>query len=208
MIADEKRWRELCRAAGLAGDTSLYHEKIICAWDEPQRRYHTLKHLEDCLREFDKVRVLAHDPIALEFALWFHDVVYDPHSPENEEKSAVMAGQFLSNAGAVKELIARVTRLIQATKTHDVSVDSDAPLLMDIDLSILGKDSAQFASYETAIRQEYEWVPKELYCEKRAEILQGFLNRAVIFQTPEFRERYEEQARKNLAGSIRVLLTE
>ncbi|MGI8818216.1 MAG: N-methyl-D-aspartate receptor NMDAR2C subunit, partial [Gemmatimonadales bacterium] len=56
-----------------------------------------------------------------------------------------------------------------------------------------------FAEFEQRIRQEYAWVPEPVYRSARIEILEGFLARRSIYQTEFFRDRYEAQARANLA---------
>lgn len=206
MITHSK-WRKLWQSVDATGDDQVWYQRLVSAWSEPQRHYHTLQHLEDCLNEFSVVHDHAEDAANIELALWFHDVVYDPKAPDNEERSAEVAVQCLSEAGVSVDRLNKIERLVLATKTHDSSVDVDAPLLMDIDLAILGQTSERFRQYEREIRQEYAWVPEPIFREKRAAILQMFLDRPVIFQTVSFRSRYEEQARENLFSSIRLLNT-
>jgi len=205
VIVTAERWAKLCDEAHLVTDAMPWCRRLLQGWTEPQRHYHTLQHLEDCLATFDEVSTEAADPVSLELALWFHDAIYTPQSLSNEEDSAQLAHDFLQSAGAHAATISRVFRLILATKTHDCTVDLDAPLLMDIDLSILGSDPGRFKTYENQIRQEYDWVPWRVYCEKRSAILQSFLDRPQIFNTASFRERCEAQARLNLARSIELL---
>jgi len=202
MQATEQRWGELCRAAELQVDLPHFYGQLVAAWSEPARHYHTLAHLDACLVGFDEVRGNAVDALAVEFAVWFHDAVYDPQAPDNEERSAAMAVAFLQIGGCSTERVQKVERLILATKTHDITVDEDAPLLMDVDLSILGQSPERFFQYEREIREEYAWVPAAIYGEKRAAILKGFLQRESVYQMPVFRDRYEEQARRNIAASI------
>src|SRR5262249_53292937 len=128
----------------------------------------------------------------VEFALWFHDAVYDPKRADNEERSAAWAAQALMDAGVSAETTAHVSQLIVATKHASVPDDPDARLLVDVDLSILGRAPEVFDAYDRAIRVEYQWVPEQQYREARARILAGFLGRGVIFQTEYFRSRYEQ----------------
>jgi predicted metal-dependent HD superfamily phosphohydrolase len=74
-----------------------------------------------------------------------------------------------------------------------------------VDLSILGQSEARFAEYESQIRSEYAWVAQEVFNTKRAEILRCFLARRRLYSTDHFFDRYEVQARQNLAQSIRTL---
>ena len=77
--------------------------------------------------------------------------------------------------------------------------------MVDIDLSILGQDEARFAEYEAQIREEYRWVPNLIFKPRRAEVFQRFLDRARIYSTEHFADRYEQSARRNLEQSIRKL---
>ena len=49
---------------------------LRAAYSEPQRRYHTLAHIEDWLTQLASVQGLgAADGRLLELALWWHDAV-------------------------------------------------------------------------------------------------------------------------------------
>jgi len=149
-------------------------------YSEPHRHYHNCQHIADCLHEFDQVRQLATAPLAVELAIWFHDAVCDPHAADNEERSAELAKDWMGKFGATAALTGSVWQLILATKNHDAWLHPDAPLLMDVDLSILGQAAEKFLKYEAQIRMEYEWVPENIFATKRAEILERFLARKRI----------------------------
>jgi predicted metal-dependent HD superfamily phosphohydrolase len=178
---------------------------LVSRYSEPQRHYHNLRHLGECLAEFDSARKLAKAPVAVELAIWFHDAVYDPHAADNEERSAELAQQRITQAGGGAELGRAVAALVQATKTHDPGLHPDAPLLVDVDLSILGQPKERFQEYEAQIHREYHWVPVEMFKVKRAEILKTFLARDRIYATDRFFVKYEQRARSNLRNSIRSL---
>src|SRR5262249_46323474 len=127
---------------------------------------------------------------------------YDTRRDDNELRSAHWAAEFLSDAGAGDDVCARVRDSIHATR-HDVPVsDPDQRWVVDIDLGILGQSPDAFARYDAAIRREYAWVPWPQYVDGRIAVLSGFLRRSHIYQTPLFRERYEAQARRNVAAAI------
>ena len=91
---------------------------------------------------------------------------------------------------------------VLSTKTHEPVPTADGPLLIDIDLAILGQPADRFWQYEHDIRAEYAWVPAAVFAEKRREILQRFLLRPFVYRTEWFRERYESAARANLEAAI------
>src|SRR5215471_11669866 len=107
----EDRWQKLWQAAGAAGDASAWYQRLTHAYAEPQRHYHNQQHIAECLAEFDAARQLAKQPDAVELALWFHDAVYDPRAPDNEERSAALARECLQYSG-VPQLVQAVHGLV------------------------------------------------------------------------------------------------
>ena len=195
------RWLRLWQAAGATGDLIKWYENLTRAYAEPQRHYHNQQHIADCLAEFDSARHLAQQPAAVEFALWFHDAVYEPKAGDNEERSAAMARSCLEASG-LSSLSATVCGLVMATKSHTTETGPDAALIVDVDLSILGQGERRFAEYEAQIRDEYLSVPRLIFNFKRAGILKSFLARERIYATGFFAAKYEQQARRNLERSI------
>jgi len=200
-----ERWSQLWHTATNAAPPTNAFPRLVALYSEPQRHYHTLLHIEDCLGEFDRAKQLATDPAAVELAIWFHDAVYDPRAADNEERSAELAKDWLSDVHASDALTDSVGRLVLATKNHEASLHADAALLVDVDLSILGKPPGQFWQYERQIREEYAWVEKPVFAAKRAEILRRFLARERIYQTEIFFHRMEAQARANLQAAVQRL---
>jgi pantetheine-phosphate adenylyltransferase len=189
-------WDEV---TGQAGD-EVYTE-ISERYSEPHRYYHTLAHLSACLSELEQLQLSPgqHERIAL--AIWFHDVIYEPLAKDNEIRSAEFFQKKAREAAMPKSLIKEVSQMIEATATHQALSGPDAHatrLFIDIDLAILGASPARFHAYDKAIRKEYAGLPEAIYNPKRKSVLQKFLDRQSLFCTPEFREKYEVQARKNL----------
>ena len=199
---NRERLNLLWTSAALPGAPEKCFEDLERRYSEPHRHYHNSRHIDECLREFDFVRAEAINPFGLEFAIWFHDVVYDPHQSDNEEQSAQFAAECLKAPG---DLTWRIRELILTTKTHLPGMVPDGALLIDIDLSIFGKSETRFFEYENGIRMEYAWVPEPLYREKRAEILRKFLERKRIYTTKHFFDLYELSARRNISNSIASL---
>jgi predicted metal-dependent HD superfamily phosphohydrolase len=197
-----ERWTQLWQALGARGDPLPWYERLTAAYAEPQRHYHTQQHIAECFTEFDGARHPALHAEAVEAAIWFHDAVYNPRSGDNEEQSAALGRDCLQGTGVPAELSNRITELIMVTKSHDADGDSDAALMIDVDLAIFGQNEERFAEYEKQIRQEYSWVPKFIYAPKRAQILEGFLKRERIYATEVFSTKYEANARRNLELSI------
>ncbi len=195
-----ENWLSLCQRSDFPGDGVAWHERLIIAYSEPQRAYHTLQHLEECLLTLNEAKAsgLIAKPDLIEMALWFHDAVYDPQGSENEALSAQMAVEALGESEMARE----VARLILLTKAHQPGDGADDAWIIDIDLAIFAQPMERVLEYERQIRQEYAWVPEEVYVEKRGEILMDFLKREKIYLTAWARERFEARARENVRSLI------
>lgn len=190
------------RAVDTRGEADACLEALRRAWREPQRHYHGLQHLSECLDLLRAHRDLAERPDELVLALWFHDAIYDPRAKDNEARSADWATRALGEAGADPASTARIHALILDTAHATEPAPGDPSLLVDIDLAILGASPERFAEYEQQVRAEYAWVPGFLYRYKRRQLLREFARRVPLYRTPALRERLEAQARINLAGAI------
>jgi len=198
----EQHWSALWQRLGVKGDTNAVYNDLFVRYSEPHRAYHTLKHIGHCLEELERVRHLASNPDAVELALWYHDVIYDTTAKDSEEQSATLAIEVARNASLPDNFGQLVANLIMATKHTSAPVDPDAQLLVDVDLSILGQSEDKFDEYERQIRKEYDWVAEDAFVAGRSSIMGAFLDRSVIYSTQFFRNKYETQARRNIARSL------
>src|SRR5688572_53567 len=139
-----ERWFGLWQGAGARGDARPWYDRLTSAYAERHRHYHNQQHIAECLSEFDGARHLVKQPEAVELALWFHDAVYNPHSADNEERSAAMAKTCLDEAGVPGLISNAVIELVIVTKSHQPSENADAAVMVDIDLSILGQTEERF----------------------------------------------------------------
>jgi len=191
-------WRDL---AGVAAPTAVLEELLEC-YREPQRAYHTLQHLAECLDWLDRSRHLCGSPAAVEIALWFHDGIYQPRRHHNEARSAAWAQRICRKAGVSTAISRQVRDLVLATGHGAAPEDADGQALVDIDLAILGAEPDRFAEYEEQVRREYAWVNDKAFARARAGVLRGFLERGSVYRTGWFRERLEARARANLMRAL------
>ena len=194
-----ERWLTLCSKLNLEGRHQW--EIFNLEYSHTNRSYHNLEHIKDCLKQLDSNRDLAKDPVAVEFAIWFHDLIYNTESPSNEEDSAQVAKDFLKGTAICETVV----ELILATKHQSKTISHDQALICDIDLSILGRDPEIYRHYSEAIRQEYHWVPSADYSEGRRAVLSAFLERDSIYILPHFQSQLEDQARSNLLSELEQL---
>jgi predicted metal-dependent HD superfamily phosphohydrolase len=180
----------------------MNHDDLVAAYSAPNRHYHNLAHVEDCLGALAGVDDLsATDREILTQAIWWHDVVYDPTRSDNEERSARLAEQHV--AGDIRR---EVGRLIRLTRTHRVEPgDRLGAILISIDLSILAAEPSRYDSYAAAIRKEFAHVPEGDYRAGRSKVLSRFAAQPVIFPDAAFARKYDRRARENLARELASL---
>ncbi len=198
---DKRHWAQLMDSLSIGSNSSTF-EELTAAYSENHRYYHTATHIEACLRLFKQYRDIANRPAEVECAIWFHDAIYNPLSKDNELKSANWAVRFLNDNACTEDSQERVRNLILATVHDATATDTDNQLLVDVDLSILGADTASYDQFEENVRREYRWVPGPLYRRERRKILESFLARKAIYFTTSIRDEYETQARSNLERAI------
>lgn len=179
-------------------------QTLQTAYQEPHRHYHTQQHLSECLQLFDTYHYLAKNPLAVEFALWFHDAVYQPQRFDNEQQSAIWAVTVLEQAEIAAPFIQQVYTLIMATAHQQAPQTEDEKLLIDIDLGILAAVPARFAQYQQQIRAEYEWVAEAIYQEKRNQVLTHLYNNGDIFYHADIKTALESSARINLQQNLNI----
>ncbi|MGW7099891.1 HD domain-containing protein [Streptomyces sp. NPDC054838] len=202
------RWHATTAAAGAAPgtDAAPYAERLLTAWAEPQRRYHTTAHLADVLARIDVLAPHAQDPAAVELAAWFHDAVYRPDRSENEERSAALAERALPELGIDAARTAEVARLVRLTVSHDPAPgDTNGEVLCDADLAVLAGGPDAYAAYVAAVRAEYGFVPDDAFRAGRAAVLRQLLGLPRLFRTPYGSAHWEAPARRNLAAELATL---
>ena len=172
----------------------------------PDRRFHNLHHICDCLRRLDEVASLLSDRDAVEVALWFHDAVYVPSDADNERHSANL---FLTRSiGANPVFRRRVCGLILATRHVGQAHSNDRRFIEDIDLAGFGATWEAFMREGDSLREEFAAQTDAQYYAGQVCFLAQLKQRPWFFATDYFRDRYEARARENLDRLLALRATQ
>jgi predicted metal-dependent HD superfamily phosphohydrolase len=145
---------------------------------------------------------------AILFAIFFHDAIYNAKSSTNEEDSVKLFHKFADAIFMDPMLKSQISNYIMATKTHQQLSNKSDPSLdffLDLDMAVLGKNPSAYMKYAALIRKEYSFVPEKVYCEKRAEVLESFLQFPSIYRTNFMKAEVEQQCRNNIRLEIASL---
>lgn len=181
------------------------HARLLRAYAQTQRAYHTTQHLAECMAHLQLAH--AENPAEIALALWYHDAIYRPQRSDNEARSARWLSFRAQQFGISPSCAGRLVTMILATQ-HGVAPlrqDLQTQLLLDIDLAILAASPERFQEYCAQIRFEYAFVPTPVFKTKRAQVLSEFLLQQKIYLSP-IGAKFEAAARLNLSTEILNLL--
>lgn len=172
--------------------------RLRARYAEPPRHHHTFAHAAHVAATAASLGAAR----ACLLAAWFHDAVYDPGAPDNEERSAELLLDWLADdPDAV-----RAAALVRTTSDHRPSpADHQAAVLVDADLAVLGGSEGEYERYRERVRREFGHLDDELWRVGRAAVLRDLLGRPTIFVTEQGRSRWERTARRNLTAELRDL---
>jgi predicted metal-dependent HD superfamily phosphohydrolase len=160
------------------------------------RYFHNLGHIDDCLTQFDEVAPLLVDRDAVELALWFHDVVYEPGNRDNERASAQL---FLDlSVGALPRFRWRVCALILTTRRARTPRSNDCKFIDDIDLAGFGLPWKEFIHNGDCLRREFANQSDAEYYRGLSAFLHALNRRPRFFRTDYFAQRLGKRANANL----------
>lgn len=178
-------------------------------WNEIQtnynataRYYHNLQHLKNMLTDLEAIK---HEVIHLDvllFSIFYHDIIYNTTKSNNEYESALILKKRLSKTNFKMDNITICMNQIEATKHHQFATQNDTNILLDLDLSILGKTEKEYKEYAKNIRKEYKIYPNFMYKKGRKKVLKAMLEKKSIYKTTCFINKYEEIAIRNLKAEF------
>lgn len=204
-----QRWQKAWKTAGatvLVPDA--WGRGLLSAYAESLRAYHNTDHLQDVLDKMDWARTQNESALsgaewtALELAIFYHDVVYDPCARDNEAQSRNIFLYHAKGAGIPSDIVDVAAGLIDLTAQHRRARTTAEKIMADCDLAIFGAPAEIFVRYDQGIRREYAHVADVDYAPARADVLRGYLSQEKIFKTALFQSAYETTARSNLSTAI------
>ena len=180
-------------------------DALVGRWSEPHRAYHSLSHLNAALGHVHEFDLDHNDTTVVEWALWFHDAIYDATATDNEELSAVLVEEQLDHH-LPDAMVLEIARLVRLTAGHIVEpADRIGGVMIDIDLSILGAPADVYDAYTVGVRHEYSHRTDDEFREGRGTFLEAMIARDQIFNTPTGIQLWEIRARTNLVRELTAL---
>ncbi len=186
-------------------DTAALYGDVVRAYAEPGRRYHTMDHIEHCIRQLELAQrelgtsagLGENEVDGVEFGIWYHDVVYVPRAQDNEALSAELFTR-IADGVLEPEKIDDVHRIIMATLHLAKPQRADEGLMVDIDLSSFGMEWDHFRRDSVAVRTEMGHQSEAEFARGHARFLNTLMARDSVYCTELFRDLYETRARENI----------
>jgi predicted metal-dependent HD superfamily phosphohydrolase len=177
------------------------YSRIVGAYGENGRYYHTLAHIDHCLETFDTVRSQCTYPHEVEFAIWFHDVHYDMHhGVDNETLSAISASRACAQlhlSQSQEDLIIGNILATDHLRNTRRALSLDNELMADIDLYPLSLSHDRCVQDRMNIRREYAHVEGRSFAGASLTFFTELISRGYIFQSRHFKQ-WETNAYENI----------
>lgn len=196
------RFARAWRGVGAQSTPPDLLDRLLTAWNEPGRHYHSEVHLFDGLARMDGLRASLRRPNEVEVAWWFHDAIQVAGAPDDEARSAEWATEALRESRAPEAAILRIAAAILATRHRTEPATPDEAALLDLDLAILGGSPAEYDQYAAGVRAEYAAIPDDAWRAGRVAFLRDMLTHVSMYHTVSFRDALEVNARVNLAREL------
>lgn len=162
---------------------------ILNRWNESHRYYHNIEHLKDFLNKIDLYFIdnmnLYDTKVYHAFIIsaFFHDIIYDVKSKDNEDNSIDYFIKVSKNK-IPNDILYNVINLINVTKNRNRPNKEIEKIFWEIDNDILINGTLiELIIYEDKIRNEYSYFNYDLYKQKRIEFLNNelYLNNNIKF---------------------------
>lgn len=183
----------------------------------PDRAYHGVRHLALMWRRhrrYAAVEGLTAPEIEtlIACAIAYHDCVYDSRRRDNEERSAEIWMRASERSSLGEEDRKWVAGTILATADHlgySPSAEASSPAArlrerariwtLDLDLTPLGCDPAEFDRDAASLRREAPHLTDEEWDARRRSFLRRLSEAPRIFRSPALSDVFEAGARSNIA---------
>jgi len=203
-----------CAALGSDASERLSREvyqELLEKHSESHRGHHVMEHISECLAltetflESEKYGYSLEEILAV---FWFHDIVYVPGRADNEKQSSETARQMMIKLGIDPVVIAKVARLILSTSEGSSRTTEIEQFVHDVDYWVVGSGRYRYIHYMRGIEKEFSSSSLTLrYRFGRIRFLLRTLMGRDIFDTDQFRDAFEKQAKSNIRFELLYLLT-
>ncbi|QHL88569.1 HD domain-containing protein [Nibribacter ruber] len=162
--------------------------------------YHNYKHTFEVVREArslaEEHRLPEEEMEILLLAAWFHDTGYINTYKNHEDESVEFATTFLRANQYPEDKITEVARCIMATKSGQLTHQLAEDILVDADISNIGKPT--FFAQAELLRVEWEIYLDQTFSDiEWAQYQLDFLL-SVTFRTQAAQNRFSKQLNKNI----------
>ena len=113
---EKKMWNKLCIRLNVEQWSMKWWDIIEEKYHEGGRFYHNLQHIRELLTYVDHYIDNIDNVDTVVLAIFFHDVIYDPKSPNNEDDSIQLFAAFVNDCKS-HELSCISSNVIDLAKT-------------------------------------------------------------------------------------------
>lgn len=153
-------------------------KQLMKMYEQPWRHHHTWRHVDEMREAFLKRVNKSFDMNVFDYAIIFHDCVYEPLASDNEEKSNEKWKEYAGHCLFNKDFTNAVSNLILSTKHPEKCSTREEIAFRNLDWHDMGvvhdindKYARWLEEYERNIFREFQKVSVEEYVKGRGRFL-------------------------------------
>lgn len=201
----ETLWRRHA-CAGCESTPAGIFKQLANMYSANWRSYHNLDHISSSLEYFDACKSQAEFADAIEFAIWFHDCIYEVGADDNEARSRdwfiAQTNPYLPPA-----LLDAVDVLIMDTMHNAVPDTNDGKLIADIDLTSFALPWDEYLKDSAAVRGELTHLDDPAALKEKIHFLENLVGGDQIYYSGYYLKHFEQKARDNVHKHLKLLAT-
>jgi len=180
--------------------TNYYYKTIKFHYDNPNRFYHTFKHIRSLLFSLDDFHLTEIEKIKIELAIWFHDLIYNAKSKTNEIDSVDEFISFGLQTGLSINFIEEICDIILVTQHNNTAHNRLQKIMCDIDLKEFAYDN--YIENSNNVKKEFGHLTDDEWKKGRSNFLKTFINKEFIYYTDKYKDALEDTAKINLQKEL------
>ena len=179
--------------------------QLVEMYSQGWRSYHNLNHISSSLDYLEACKSQAVFADAIEFAIWFHDCIFEVGAADKEARSRDW-GVAQASAHLPPALILAVDRLIMDTCHHCVPDTEDGKLIADIDLTSFALPWDEYLRDSIAVRGELAYRDETHALAEKVRFLDNLIKDDQIFYSRFYLKYFEQKAQQNVRKHLALLV--
>lgn len=186
--------------------------RIVEAYTQEDRYYHRLAHIADMVNEVNNIpeyqELYNYQALVLKLACFYHDKVYSFKSLDSQWNEPLSALDFIKDAYVldIEDSTIKIVYILILNTWYSQNIKPLSTIeryMQDLDLMAFGYSDEDSKYIDSLVLKELSSIPD--IAEKNRNFLTFLSDKAYIYQTDYFNNKYNDQAKVNIINRLKEL---